>query len=764
MKTNTTVLLAVVLGGLVLGFFALQASPPSQSDALTPLSRQTADTTQDLITDKLGDVVKVSVVKKGHQPWLFEKKSREGEAGTAKWRMTSPFDVKVVSWEVDRFGRELGRLQYELSYEPGQEGALSAADAGLEPPQATVTLTDADGKTVTVEIGNAASQRETYVRLAGTGVICVGQSNLRTLFKSTPIEYRDRQVWNFSPEHAVRVEIEDRSSETAPTSYVFAKDGSRWMIEAPVSARGTEKIAEMVTTISRLRVAKWHEDAKDRLAVYGLEPAALTIRVTVEEPAIVADDDDADSPPAPPTIVVYEFHVADRTPIGEVTQTYARVGEESVVATISKVVADKLRPNLSQWREMRITTADVDRATRIELTVEGASTTLVKKDDDWTFEGDGGAAEAVQATALLTAVKNLEAVVFVEVSSGDVSSFGLTPPRAEVRLTVPGVEGAERIAVGGYTDESTKRMVYVRRNDLMSIAKVRVATVEALLRSPSDYRDRTIFAIPAGTVQSVSLTASNRFTEDRVGLAFEREGDGWRMTVPVTAAVRSGRLDSLVKVLSSLRAEAIAADSGEATAYGLHAPTVSVKLTTETEESFDLSVTEHEGSYYAMRSGLPSIYAVDQSFYDRLFEEFRSEKVLAFDDTEVTRFSIRRGAQTHTFVREGEGWTYAAETDLPLDAAKVDNLLLQIRDLKTNRFVVHNGSETVAYGLGAPEYEVTVSIDGADPQVLLVSPRKSHVATEPGYFASTKGQPGVYLLTADTLERIAVDLDTLEAR
>ena len=282
MNVKTTFFLAVMLGALVLFYLAIrpQLEAARTAEPVKPAFGE-PDVASALLEEPLGNIVKVVCRREGFDEWVFEKVEPE-DGARAEWRMTAPLDVKVRAWEVDRFGRQLGGLTYEISHLPGQPGAVSAAAAGLEPPVATVALTDSDGKTATVEIGSPVSKRETYVRLAGSDRIVVGNVDATQLLKDQAFEYRDGQLWTFDTANVTRVQIEDRGETDGPVNYVFVKDGARWMMESPVTARATSKVENMLRSMSRLRAVEWIDDRPEQLGVYGLEPPALTVRATVE--------------------------------------------------------------------------------------------------------------------------------------------------------------------------------------------------------------------------------------------------------------------------------------------------------------------------------------------------------------------------------------------------------------------------------------------------------------------------------------------------
>lgn len=808
MNTKTTLYLAVVLVVLGASYYVLRSRPEPIDADTTPMRAVAASAaTRDLLEDKLSNVVKVVCKHSDGREWVFEKDTETSEAGQDVWRMTSPMQMQCVRWEVDKFGNRLGNLQYELSYKPGEPGAVTAAQAGLQPPEATVTLTDADGRTATVEIGKPVSDRETYVRLAGSDEICVGKSDLRNLVKDRAVEYRDKQLWEFKPEDVTRVEIVDRSDADAPVSYAFSRDGARWMMASPVTARATSKVDDMLRAMSRLRAIEWHDDDPDKLVTYGLERASVSVRTTVEEEIPVEKEEEAEGeegPEEPPEtatetkVTVYELHLSDQSPIGEDTKTYMRVGDEHVVATVMKTTTDKFKPVMSEWREMRITPVNVNAATRIELTTPEGLATLVKKEGEWSFEPDGGRAEDSAVGDLLDAVGDLSAVVFIDEEPTDLASFGLDQPQAEIRLTIPGVEGVERITVGGYTDEKAKRLVYVRRNELASIAKVRTPDMVKLIEGPRVYRDRTVVEVLPSRFERIRLSTENRFLGGRNEVTLGRHDNTWSMAEPVVASVLEEQIDKLVEALGGLRAEQVVSEAGEPSAYGLHAPAVTVALTYkppveyrieppsegEPDESgeegdktkpaepvevqppprtLELMVARHDGKYYAKRSDRGTVYEMGEDFFKQLVAEYRTDRVMDFEDDEVRRLSIRKGDQSHVFEKkEDDGWVYQAEPDLPLDSKKLDNLLLQVRDLRTKRYVRHAESDLSAYGLSTPSHEVMVTLDDGSSQVLSVSDKRGNDGTDKGHFAAVKGHSGVFLLTADSVQRFEVSLDDLE--
>lgn len=809
MNTRTTFLL---LGLLVVavGAYALlmrqKKTQPATADSPTLRAAEPTGITRDLFSPKPGEADRVVVKRRDQEKeWVFQ--SDEPAAGTMapQWKMTSPIQTPVTGFEIDRIARQISSLRYTISFKAGTPDAVTPEQAGLAPPELVVTVTDATAKSFTVEIGRPRGDSETYVRVAGTDTIVVAEANLKNLVKSRAIEYRDLQLWNFAAEKATRVELEDRSQPDAPVHYVFVKDGARWMMQEPVVARATSKVDDMLRTMNRLRATKWEDDRAERLAAYGLDPATWTIRATVVEEVPKENekqDEQEGEPETESKTAVYELHLSTQSPIGDEGRVYFRAGSEPFVGTLVRVNADKFKPVMTEWRDMHVTPAAVNEATRVELNVEGDAAVLVKTAGRWKFEADGAPAEDSVVRAMLKSLADLNAVSFADGEPTDPATLGMVNPRAEIRLTIPGAEQVERITIGGPTDAASKRLVYVRRNDVASVAKVRAAELANLTQPTSAYRDRTIFDIHPDRMDRLEIETRNPEVAADAHVTLERVDAAWTMTAPVSAPIRFDRIGQLVSALGTLRADAIVADSGDPAAYGLDHPTARVRFTYQPPvqyrvepaedaksekdgdeeegeaakaermvtrevqpppETVELLFSRRNGKHYARRADRPTIYQVNADVYQKLSQEFRTHEVMGFDDTKVTRFTFRSEEGEHAFEKRNGAWLYVPEPDLPLDATKVTNLLLQLKDIRTERYVRHDTDALSEFGLDRPAREATVRMDDGSEMTLLISGSSPTRGLEKGNFATVKDRKGVFLLAPDTITRLTVVLPDLEA-
>lgn len=801
MNFKTTIFLMAALAAGVVGLYYVttQERIKEFKESVEPKKPEPPPGVKKLLSEELGDIRRIVIQRHGEQPWTFEKKPPKEGDPPSKWMLTAPATFTANAGELNGLTNKIKDLQYEIAYRPGEAG-VTAESTGLEPAQATISLTDEKDRTVELEVGKPASDMTTYVRRKGSPEIIVGKTSPKTLLKTKLAEYRDTLLWTFRPDEATRLEIVERTDPASENRYVLNRVEGKWVFESPVSARTTTRVDDMIRKLSVLRVTQWLGDYADQLAGYGFSPAAWTIRATVVEKIPVSKDaaekpaegeGESEAPKFETKESTYVVELSDVSPIGDEAKAYVRVGGETMIASMMKATVDRLKPVMSEWRDMRLTTASVLAASRVEIKNADGRITLVKKDGGWTVEDDGSRADEPSVNELLKAISELKAVAFTDGETIDESKFGLVNPRAEIRLTVPGADEPERIVVGGPTDAATNLLHYVRRGDSSSVAKVRLADLAALTRGPLVYRDRTVLNLAAGTIERIDLSVTNPVAEGRMEVSLARSEGEWSMVAPIAAPVREEAVAKLADSLIQLKAVAVADDRGRLAEYGLDQPEATLRLSyrppveyrTETvrdpdnpdaepttrsiehqppNQSLELSLARHDGLCFARRDQGNTVYELNADVCGQVFAEFRAGSVFAFDDAKVVEFAIRDGNLTHAFAKHDGRWRYKVEPDLPLDTKKIQNLLLQLKDLRSERFVIHTGASLTSLGLDIPAKEVTVTLDGGDTRRLMVSGQVCDKDPARSHYAAATGVDGVFLLTPDAIARFAVSLESLE--
>ena len=796
-KTTLILFFAVVVLGVVIFFLQEKAPPPKPTIATTPtMPNQAAE--QDLVESDFGDAVDIVANVEGQPEWHFVREDSD-DAGPGEWRMTAPFEAKVQRWQVDQIARRITTAKYAVKFKAGESGGISAQDAGLDPPRATVKMVNADDKMIEVRIGRNEGNQETYVQLAGDDAIYRVKPSLKGVLKDSALEYREQQLVSVKPNDIVRLTITERPEGGQPITYELVKTGTNWMFEKPARTRAVnDKIRDLASTFSTLRVAKWVQaDVKD-LAMYGLDSAAVTVTATAEEIPQDAAPKDAgtngeEAPEPAPVTREYTVHFSDVTPLDDKNKVYVRADGENCVGTIVNATADKFKPDMQAWRESSIIERNAQTAREVEITKEGQTTELTRAGMSWSFADTNEPADQVEVDRYLKSINDIKALNFEDGAADDPARFGLDNPQGTVLLSFDQDEKVT-LTVGGYADPDTQRLVFVQTNNADSVAKLRVGDAEKLLRDPADFRDRQVIDVDAVRFEGLTIDrpAADGPDAGRIRIGLTKQDDTWRMTEPVEAAADAGQVDKLINTLASLRAQKVIDAAGNLADYGLDEPAIRVDYTylppqifkmvpkqpAEGEEAttqpaemvaepyqppaetYSLLVSQKDGKTYVARAESPDVvYMLGRGIYDQLTAELRDTSVFSFDAEQVTKVTLTKGESTEGFSKTDTGWEFIPEPDIPIDGAKVTNYLLGINNLKAQRFVEYNATDLAQYGLDAPAYQLTVDVDGAAQPALLVS------ATMPdtgGPYAKRADSNSIFTLPADAIIRITIDVAEFE--
>jgi hypothetical protein len=842
MNFRTTLFLAIALV-VVAGIVWLVGSKGPAETAPPKPPTELLETTA-LIGEDFGRVVKLTCEPAGQQQWQFVR-DEDDEMDRSQWRMVAPLTAKASGWQVDGIVRKLTQLKYQVKYTSGAAGAVTTEQAGLDPPASIVAIENEDGKTATIEIGKDASATETYVRVAGSPDIYLVSPGLSELLKDKAIEYRDQLLFDFEAEHVKKLGITTRPEDSVePVTYALVRSDSGWTFEAPFKAPAVKaKIDGVANSLSSLRATAWVEADVPNLDMYGLGQAATTIRATIEEPAEKEEaeeetegedaeeeeaesEEEADEPEPEPEPVIREIvvHLSRQSPIGEQTKVYLRPGDERSVATITKSIADRLIPNMSEWRDMRVTAADASTADRIELTTPLGSASFKKQGARWVDAETGEFVDAAAVRELLKKIEDLEAVNFID-AEGEQEEFGFDVPQAVLRLNVPGQPEPVRITVGQPTDPQTKRLVYARRDGAASVAKVRAADVGALIRGPAAYRERTIFELKPEQIEQVVITRPDELTGEPFTFTLGKVDDKLQITEPAGLSTAADQVQKLTKALADLKAVNVLPDKEPAT-FGLDAPAFVCRFTyqpptitryvqvppeeseaaedptqedqgetsseadeeaetaepeeqekeeaeskpklkaekyTPPAEDYTLKLNEQGNRVLAMRGDRQTIYEVNRNLLNLLKAAYHDPAIFDFQESQVTSVLVAEAAgPLHQFARVDDQWQYAAEPDLPIDPKKVMDLLLRIKDLKTQRYLAYGVSDLAEYGLDAPWKTVKLASEGGEEQGLIVSETVCEEDPEKRHYAALLDSDDVFLLPETEIERFEIDLSEFE--
>ncbi len=786
MNSKTTGILFVLVAIVAVLIFALP------EEKITAPEKPSANTVkvelEKLIDDEFGEAVRIEVTQPDEPNWTFEKSDRESDSD-GNWAMTAPYAFTVPKWQAETIAKQVKKLEYTSKHD-GSSGSVTAANCGLEPPHATVSLTNADDRTVRVHVGRDEGSREAYVSLNDDPTIYRVNASLKNLLKDKALAYRDQKLFDVEIGEIVRLEIREPNPDGGIDTYVMAKTGAEWRFEKPTPAKGlADQIRKVCSTFAALRAQEWVAGNVSDMARYGLDDNARTIIATsarLETPETVNDADSNGTPP-PPKEVISEFvlHLSSVSPIGEDTKVYASRGDEKIVGTVAKNLADTFAPNLKEWRDNSFIERDTTTARSITLTEGGITTQFERSGTDWRFAESQALADRVEIHSLLSAIKDLKAVNFIASSSADDTEFGFDDPKGVVTLKFDEDEDNLTLTIGAITDSVSRRLTYLRAND--TIAKVNTADIVKLLRSATVYRDSTVVAQPKERIRSITIERSANAmgnSDPMMSVTLTQTDDQWLMTAPVESQVDEMQMQRLLSMLSSLRAKSILdVTQGENLAeYGLDNPTVRFSYTITPpmsyrvlssdinsngsnrvekvqppDETYELLIGQASNNVYVQRVGTPQhVYIIAKTLLPDFLAEYRKKQIFSFEADDVTAVSFTDGDAMLGLTKDDGNWLYTQEADVPLDQAKVANYVLRVKNAAIARVVQYGAPDVAKYGLGEPRYRLNVTLAAGELPALLISEQTD---SQGNHYAASEGSSDVFAVPAETITQVAINVD-----
>ncbi len=729
MSFRTTIILVVLLA--VLGGIYLLVPKPESTDQGNATEPRTGTTERAFVFDprpEVKNLVRIDVQRAGKPALLFERPLlADGTPDTEAWQMRTPLDVATDRWRVDEIGRTFGQLRLRGRVAADGGGGITPADAGLEPPRATVTLTDKDGQAYVLDVGGpVALSDDTYVRRAGDSEILVAARDLSKELDRELHEYRSKTVLEIDPAEMVRVEFASDDQ-----NYKFVKNETvGWVIEAPIRGFADEKaLADSLHDLANLRAVSFVELKADA-PVCGFDDPYVAVRVTTEkqQPIVVEDADPAETQPTEP-----EFETVRETVglvIGatvdlEGENRYAHLADQTWVFTVTSALANKLKPAFSKLRDHRVTRLAENDITQINITTGDQTVVLERSDGAW--RGSGAIDEIDEATVaeLVKTLAGLQAIDFVD-NPDALSDYGLDSPRATLDIQARSLPSPLRLKIGAASSSGRNTFVQVAGRD--SVLVVAASGADKIALTPLDLRSRQVLDLSDKHIKRIELT---RDTQRYV--LVQTDGQ-WQFETPAGAPVDAAGIRSLTTNLAALRAQRVLAPDA-ATAAALQTPNVVVHIegdapTTQPADavgpaavagfSHTLTVAFPGTTILCQRDDDPYIYELEATLALTLRQELIDRRLFDFTVDDVRDFKVEAPDGTLHLVRKGIDWTYPADPYLKLWRKKIRDFLKELAEMRVERYLQYSDADAESVGMADAAVTVTIGLDGDETITLKI--------------------------------------------
>ncbi|MBU0617601.1 MAG: DUF4340 domain-containing protein, partial [Planctomycetes bacterium] len=716
------------------------------------------------------EIVRVEFERRDQPRLVFERSEKVDEPERMDdWRMVEPLASATESYQVDGLARLLSGLQYQRSFKPGVD-EVGLADAGLEPPVATLKLTDKDGNEYAAQIGRkVALSNNMYVRVVGSEEIVVVARDLSHDIEREVNDYRAKRLLNLTAADARNIHIEHEGK----TSDFTRGEDNQWVINQPVKAYAlNDKVRALVEALGRVRVEEFIEDAPSALDSYGLDTPILKITVMTEKTEeVTPEPEEREEPTTQPTtpqfktvVGKYALHVGGFADLKS-TMRYVKLPDQPWVASVTQSQLDKLFPKLSELRDASVTRIKADDVTKFELTQEGVTIALEKKDGQWEGTGDLAELETEAVKALLRTFEDVNAIDYVD-EPRDLAQYGLEQPRAILTATTSGSVEPVSLRIGA--DTPSGHNTYVQVTGQTSVMVISAQRATELVVKPIALRSRAVTSFTPGQIKRVSI----RHGEKSYELELKPGGRTWRMLEPADAPPNPSAMRELVNDLSRLRAKQVVARDDDA-AYGLDAPALTIEFDVEQppvgppptsqESELELESVTHTlrvgrqaDKTYARYDDVPYVFELDQTVYNVFTAEFIKPGLFDIKSENVTYLRIEAPGGTVEFEHDGEQWTYPPDKFLQLSQKKVGDFVKELGELRVSAYMAYRGGDLAAYGLA--DAPVTVTLRLKDESTITLKVDQVRAGELPRKAAWVE-QRRVFLLRQAETEKLMRGLD-----
>ena len=218
-KLTISLVIVLLLATILFLFLPKGAEAPKQANGTTPLL---ADHPK---------VKSITYIQDGAVQLQFEKQDD-------KWQMTQPMKAAVDEFSVNPIAGTLEDLSYRRKFEPEDSGDKSPQATGTDKPRNVVKFTGDTGKEYTVSFGKRSNDGY-YATLNGDKAIYVLAATPIDALDKDPDTFRNKLIKQIDTSKITRLEVKTKDSDVT-----LAKNGDKWTVTSPISARANQVAAE----------------------------------------------------------------------------------------------------------------------------------------------------------------------------------------------------------------------------------------------------------------------------------------------------------------------------------------------------------------------------------------------------------------------------------------------------------------------------------------------------------------------------------------
>jgi len=386
---------------------------------------------------------------------------------------------------------------------------------------------------------------------------------------------------------------------------VLQKDGASWKLVKPIDAKADDAVMQSILQVlTSAEVQRTLDELPKDLAPFGLDRPNPSVTLTAKSGAVPA------------------IHVGTQTKIGQ--KTYVRLGDEPKLLLSPSNLKVGLDKQVKDLRDKTML-AFGEGVTRLEIASAGGPPVVLTRtgEESWSVGPGDYPADETEVRSYLATLRGTRALEFADDAPTDLAKYGLAEPALRITVTAGAGDAAKSstLSLGGETPAGQTKQLYAMTTDRPGVATVGDFTQKNLDKSVTTFRDKTVFRFDPEQVARVELER-----REGAGVNVERAADGaWTMPsakkgTPAEMETQSVTIGRLLDDLRDLRgADVVTDQAGDLAPYGLNAPALRITLFGKDGKALaTLLVTSHDGKYYAMREGQPTVFELRDYMFNRI--------------------------------------------------------------------------------------------------------------------------------------------------
>jgi hypothetical protein len=266
----------------------------------------------------------------------------------AGWKMTEPVEAPAVDWQTTDLVRTITDLRSQ-----GRPDA-APSDTGFDKPMYTVELTDTDGKTTKLVIGNKTGVGDVMYAQVNGGETNLIDSSLAKQLKTVATDLRDKHLVTIATGDVKQIRIVSPGQILA-----MQKDGQKWKIISPEQMPGdSDSISTLISAITGTEATEFLTGDSEELAFARFDHPSMEIFLSTETPTT--------QPTTQPVGVTLTIGAPDSLS----KDHYFAKTSDGLVAKIAKSSLDSLQKTPLDLRDREVATVAAADVTAVSILKE----------------------------------------------------------------------------------------------------------------------------------------------------------------------------------------------------------------------------------------------------------------------------------------------------------------------------------------------------------------------------------------------------------